>query len=383
MQFMKLKLEITRLMVALAALVAGNLVAGACTSAVVGRDVTRDGRTLLWKHRDSGHPHNFVDRVERTDSTMAYVALFNAGDRQRAEAWIGFNEAGFAVMNTASYNLAPDTAAVKDREGVVMSRALAVCRTVEDFDSLLHAMQSAGTPIGVQANFGVTDAAGNGAYFETSDHAVTRFDLADEPRGAIIRSNYSYSGGTEGRLGEVRHDNAEALLANPLANRAVVAETFTETMSRSFFHAGHGKDMAAAGYSLLTDRGEYIPRRSSCASVVIEGCRNGENPASATVMWVAIGFPAASHVVPVTLNDIPAELLPTAPGGHSPLCDEVNRRREKAFPRKGREGKWLIDLNYLLPVMDEQRRLSAENYRRGRQQRDAQSLMTDNEPAAK
>ena len=97
--------------------VASTLRVCGCTSAVVGAGATCDGRTLLWKHRDSGHPDNFVGRVEATDSTMAYVALFNAGDTDMKEAWIGFNSAGFAVMNTASYNLAPDTAKVKDREG--------------------------------------------------------------------------------------------------------------------------------------------------------------------------------------------------------------------------------------------------------------------------
>jgi len=323
---------------------------------------------LLWKHRDSGHPHNFVDKVAGTDSTMAYVALFNAGDTARAEAWVGFNEAGFAVMNTASYNLAPDTAVVKDREGLVMSEALSRCRSVADFIGLIDVACVHG-PAGIQANFGVIDAMGNGAYVEASDHSYAIFPLSDAEKGCMVRSNYSYSGGDEKRLGAVRHDNAVALLAPWLEARNVTPETFTEVLSRSFYHDGERKDLALDDKRWIADEGECIPRRSSCASVVIEGVKPGEYAARTMVMWVAIGFPTASHVEAVTLDSIPSVLLPIAPGLHSPLCDEVNQRRSKTFTRRKRGGKWLFDMAYLRRVMAEQRQLSAAKYREGRKRR--------------
>lgn len=337
----------------------------ACTSAVVSRGRGSEDRTLLWKHRDSGFKDNFVDRVEGTDSTFAYVALFNAGDDARSEAWIGFNEAGFAVMNTASYNLAPDTAVVKDREGVVMSRALATCRSVADFLRLLDNEMAGGRTAGVQANFGVTDAVGSGAYVETSDHGYEVYPLSDAEGGWMVRSNYSYSGGQKGRLGEVRHDNAVKLVKDRLAiGHRISPEDFTENFSRSFYHAVRNTDMLSGNDSrLLTDRGEYIPRRSSCASVVVEGPADGENPRTATVMWVSIGFPAASVVLPVTIDSIPRQLLPDRVTGRSPLCDEVNRRRDKAFPRKGRDGKWLIDIAYLRGIIPALRAESMAVYR--------------------
>jgi|GEM_PF-435599 len=346
------------------------LCADACTSAIVSGRLVGDGRQLMWKHRDSGFKDNFVDRVEASDSTMAYVALFNAGDSARSEAWIGFNSAGFAVMNTASYNLAPDTASVKDREGLIMSMALAVCRTVADFRSLLE-RESAKGPLGVQANFGVMDAGGEAGYFETWDHGFRYYPLSEGKDGYLVRSNYSYSGGMEGRLGMVRHDNAVRLTDEASASGMLSAETFTEGMSRSFFHAEHGRNMLDAGYRWLTDRGEYIPRRSSCASVVIEGPAEGETPAEGMVMWVSVGFPALSHVEAVTLHSVPEGLLPTGPDGHSPVCDEANARRDKAFPRKGREGKWLIDVDYVKRVMQEQKSISAERYAEGRKVRAA------------
>ena len=340
----------------------------ACTSAIVRADATRDGRTLLWKHRDTGHAHNFVERVEKTDSSLAFVALFNAGDVRLQESWVGFNEAGFAVMNTASYNLAPDTARVRDREGLIMARALATCRSVADFTSMLDSAISCGT-MGVQANFGVVDASGAGAYIEATDHAYQVFPLADAPDGLLVRSNYSYSGGEEGKLGVCRHDNAVKLLAAPVKERNICPETFTEHLSRSFYDSGAGIDRLENGEMHPADEGNMIPRRSSSASVVIEGCRPGENPAEATVMWVALGFPAASHVEAVTLDSIPAMLRPVGKEFRSPLSTEVNRRRDRTFTRRNKRGKWLFNMDYLRPIMQTERKLSAENYREGRLRR--------------
>lgn len=350
----------------------------ACTSAIVRADATRDGRTLLWKHRDTGHAHNFVERVEKTDSTLAFVALFNAGDVRLQEAWVGFNEAGFAVMNTASYNLAPDTARVRDREGVIMARALATCRSVADFTSMLDSAISCGT-MGVQANFGVVDASGAGAYIEATDHAYKVFPLADAPDGLLVRSNYSYSGGDEGKLGVCRHDNAVKLLATPVKERNISPETFTENLSRSFYDSSAGIDRMEGNERHPADEGNMIPRRSSSASVVIEGCRPGENPADATVMWVALGFPTASHVEAVTLDSIPAMLRPEGKEFRSPFSTEVNRRRDRTFTRKNKRGKWLFNMDYLRPLMQTERKLSEENYRKGRLRREKRTGSTREE----
>lgn len=89
------KLRILLIMIAVAA-----VAADACTSLLASRAATA-GSPLLWKHRDTGTEHNFIERVDATDSTFAFVALFNGGDSLLAEAWTGMNEAGFAVMNTA------------------------------------------------------------------------------------------------------------------------------------------------------------------------------------------------------------------------------------------------------------------------------------------
>lgn len=358
----------------LAAGIALYLLAGftarGCTSAVACPAASAWGRGMLWKHRDTSHKDNVVIRTEATDSTLAFVALCNAGADAAAESWIGFNEAGFAVMNTASYNLEPDTATVKDHEGLLMTRALGLCHSVAEFETLLRSIMEHERP-GVQSNFGAIDPSGAGAYFEMSDNSLAAFPLPAEDAAVatppiLIRSNFSYSGGDTGRLGVARHDAAKHYLEPKASKGELAPEDFTEHLSRSFYHSPTDTDLNRPGKRYVEDRGETIPRRSSTASVVIEGAKAGEDPAKTTIMWVAIGFPTASYVLPVTLDSIPAELQPDAASGRSALCDEVNRTRDRIFARKNSRGKYLFDMDLIRRITPSLREKSAENYRRGR-----------------
>lgn len=340
------------------------ITAEGCTSAIVAASASADGRAMLWKHRDSGFADNFVERVNATDSTYSYVALFNAGDTELREAWIGFNEKGFAVMNTASYNLAPDTATVKDREGIVMSRALACCRTVADFDSLLSALPR---PLGVQANFGVIDAEGNGAFFETCDGGFSVFPLSDSPTGVIVRTNYSFSGGTDNRKGEARYDAAVSLLSGR-EGEGLSPDFFTEEMSTFIPPSACGEN----GAIMIPDEGNFIPRRSSSASCVVCGPLAGEDPAESTVMWTAVGFPAVAPVERVTLGEVPQRLRPVTADGHSPACDQAVALRGEVFPRRDGKGHWLFDMDAYRRHVARKRSLSKvayESYRNKKEQK--------------
>lgn len=338
-------------------LAAGGACAYACTSAIFSRAVTADGTMMLWKHRDSGFKDNVVERVEGKEGALTYVAVFNAADRDLKEAWIGVNEAGFAVMNTASYNLAPDTAAVKDREGVVMTMALRRCHRAADFTALLDSLIATGRPLGVQANFGVIDKEGGGMYVEASDWSYTVFPLEEEKEGWMMRTNYSYSGGREGRLGVMRHTAARQLISDAISEGTLRASTLTETLSRSFYHAGSKRDLLHEGVRQTEDAGDLIVRRSSCSSTVII-----LPPGGAPEMLVAIGNPLLSEARRVTLDSIPPELRPIGPAGHSPLCDRVNALRDRVWHSKNRRGKWVIDLEAYRRIL---RELEERGSRRG------------------
>ena len=77
------------------------IVADACTSAIISGRLSANGRPLLWKNRDTNDQNNRVERIKAHDGLYEFVALFDARDTKDTAAWLGFNERGFAIMNTA------------------------------------------------------------------------------------------------------------------------------------------------------------------------------------------------------------------------------------------------------------------------------------------
>lgn len=311
----------------------------ACTSAIVSGKLTATGRPILWKHRDTGKLDNKVERIEK-EGDIPYVALFNSVDTLCREAWIGMNGRGFAVMNTASYNLKNDTVSAMDKEGLVMSRALATCSTVEDFSRLLDSLPK---PLGVEANFGVIDAYGGAAYFETDNWSYQRFDVPDS--GYLVRTNYSKSGRAGEGYGYVREENAERLLAPYLSSESVTPAVFTEVLSRSFYHSLIKKDFSEDTVEWVVDN-DFIPRYSSSASVAIEGVNSVEESSDMT-MWTVLGYPPCGVVVPVTLTDVPDGVRAAGLGGNAPICDKAQKLKKAVFPRNFDRGERYLNIKAL------------------------------------
>ena len=226
-----------------------------CTSAVVSGRVTPDGRPLLWKHRDASDLNNRIVHFEAEGGKLEFVGLVNGVDTMANEVWAGYNTSGFAIMNTASYNLKNDTSSLSDREGVVMKQVLGECRTVEDFARLLDSLPR---PIGVEANFGVVDALGGAAYFEVNSYEVFRYDVKDSPDGYLLRTNYSVSGRPNEGYGYIRYDNAARLFSRAASERSITPEWITGVCSRSFYHILLGRDFTTDAWVVDQD---FIPRR--------------------------------------------------------------------------------------------------------------------------
>lgn len=295
----------------------------------MGRSRSASGASLLWKHRDTGSPHNYIARHAPTDSTLEYIALHNAADTAGLEAWTGMNRAGLAVMNTASYNLAPDTATVKDREGLVMTLALQRCRTVADFGSLLDSLPR---PMGVQANFGVIDATGAAAWFETDDRGYTMYSVG--PDDAVVRTNYSHSGNSTPRLGLARETTARRFID---AAAAIGPALMLDTLSTRYIDPSTGRDVGTPGATKLVDNGDYIPRYTSTASIVIEAVPSPQGDGSRYVMWTRLGYPPCSDLYKVTFSNIPADLTPDA-GGTTPAEHKADKKKAERYDgsRSGR-----------------------------------------------
>lgn len=330
--------------------------ADACTSAIVSAEASPYGRPMLWKHRDTSTTDNKVEYVAPTEGCFGYVALFNANDHLLQEAWTGMNEVGFAVMNTASYNIKDDNVSQKkmDKEGFVMTLALKNCRTVNDFAKLLETLPR---PMGVEANFAAIDASGDGAFFETNNHSFVRYNLQDAPGGVIVRTNYSHSGRKNEGYGFVREANAEYLLKPYIEQKQVTPELFTETLSRSFYHDMLKRDFTDGEDRWVIDQ-DFIPRYKSTATIVIEGCVPREDIESIKpgelrdeyIMWTGIGYPPCAEIQPVWCapDGVEESLRGIGENGHSPQCDLVKARRSEVFPMRKGNGDKYIDMHKLI-----------------------------------
>lgn len=325
----------------------------ACTSAIIGAELSPYGRPMLWKHRDTSSIDNKVEYVAPGPEGFGYTGLFNASDKNLKECWTGFNSEGFAIMNTASYNIKDDKVPEKDmdKEGFVMSKALRTCVTVDDFARLLDSLPR---PMGVEANFGVIDATGAGAYFETNNHSYVRIDLADSPEHMLVRTNYSHSGRPNEGYGFVREANALHLLRPAAEKKAVTPEFLTETLSRSFYHSLMEKDMVDGledGWIIDQD---FIPRYKSCATIVIEGRVPSDTiiPKDAGkdyVMWTGLGYPPCADIYPVTEgpDGVHPDLRGIQADGHSKASDLSKKRRDEVFPKHYGNGDKYIKLSRL------------------------------------
>lgn len=322
----------------------------ACTSAIIGASRNPYGRPLLWKNRDTSTTDNKIEYVEGQNGAHSFVGLFNASDLKLEEVWMGMNDAGFAIMNTASYNIKDDNIPEKemDKEGILMKRALETCITVDDFSKFLDSYPR---PMGVEANFGVIDAYGNGAYFETNNHSYIIYDLKDTPDDVLIRTNYSHSGRPEEGFGFIREANAQHLLEPYIQNSTVTAEVLTETVSRAFWHDLFNTDFLNAGQEWLIDQ-DFIPRYKSTATIVIEGCKpimDNDQPSSSMVqdeyiMWTGLGYPPCAEIVPVKCMPGGVEdcLRGLEADGHSKMSDIAKARRNEVFPfHKGNGDKYI------------------------------------------
>ncbi|MDE5886072.1 MAG: C45 family peptidase [Muribaculaceae bacterium] len=346
---------IKRVFTAVCLMLLSILPAVCCTSAIIGAKANPYGRPILWKHRDTSTIDNKVEYVASRPGEHSFVALFNAADKKLREAWMGMNDVGFAIMNTASYNLKDDKVSPKqmDKEGFLMAKALRQCVTVDDFEEFL---KSQPRPLGVEANFGVIDAYGNGAFFETNNHSFTRFDLKDAEDHILVRTNYSKSGRPNEGYGFVREANACHLLAPYAEKGEITPELLTEKVSRSFWHDMKQRDYADGPDRWVIDQ-DFIPRFKSTATIAIEGCKPlpaNETPSKEMVeneyiMWTGLGYPPCAEILAVRCapDGVDPSLKGSGTNSHSTLGDKVKARRSEVFPITKGNGDKYIDMTKL------------------------------------
>jgi hypothetical protein len=318
-----------------------------CTSAVVSGKATDDGRPLLWKHRDTGDVENKLVYIE--GSKYDFVGVANRVDTLSQQIWMGSNEAGFAIMNTASYNLnqgqvcdVPD-----DQEGLFMRAVLEVCADLDDFEAFMD--ESVGS-WGLAANFGVIDAKGGAAYYEKGYYDYTKYDVTDSEiaaEGYLIRTNFSMSGTENKGYGFIRHGVTSELFKE---QETISVDFILEAATRNLKHGLLKKDLRSG--QLPLDRSDeqfvlfqdYVVRTASASTLLIQGVLPSEDP-RLTTLWTVLGWQPVTLVTPVWVKS-PA-LLPdivlSIDGAPAPINAVAMELKQSCFPvRRGNGQDYLL-----------------------------------------
>ncbi|MDR2956170.1 MAG: carcinine hydrolase/isopenicillin-N N-acyltransferase family protein [Prevotella sp.] len=341
----------------------------ACTTAIISGKYTVNGRPLLYKHRDTGSLQNKL--MAFSDGKYRYIGIVNSSDNIGREVWGGYNETGFAIMNSASYNLNPEEKGKPELEGEVMKLALQQCVTVDDFQRLLDSLPK---PMYLSANFGVIDAQGNGAYFETGDYKYVKFDVNDTitaPHGYLLRTNFSHKGDDSKRRGVARYIEAAGMFNLAASVDSLSARFLFNDVSRNLTHGITNVDLYNStpedpGLLAFVSFRDFIPRYSTASVIVIEGVKQRESP-DFTTMWTTMGSPLSTVAIPVWLNKdnyYPSVLLADETG-NAPLCNWSLKIKKQLFPLAGEEGKDYLRLASLINkqgtgIMQETARIEQE-----------------------
>lgn len=323
----------------------------ACTTAVISGKNTKDGRPIIWKLRDT---ENFKNDVRYfTDGKYDYVALMNANDSIGEHVWGGINAVGFAIMNSASFNVNKgDTTSLKDQEGRFMKRALQSCQTVKDLERLLDTLPR---PMGLAAHFGVVDAKGGAAFYEVNNQTYTKFDANNPqvaPKGYVIRTNYSKTGSKNVGYGYIRCQTAETLFAKAAKQNTLGYQTIVQDFSRSMLHPVLNRDYRKE-YSQkpknedFVNSDDLITRYGSASAVVIRGVKAGE-PINLGTMWTMIGFPNTSLTLPVfPLGKTVPSVLAKDKTGNAPLNSMSLLLKDECYPIKPASGYKYLKISKL------------------------------------
>lgn len=335
----------------------------ACTSVIISGNRTASGRPIMMKHRDTGELDNRIQWFR--GPLYTFIGLVNSPS-EGGEVWTGTNAAGFSIMNTASYNIKNDDVpdSMMDREGELMFRALGSCAVLSDFEKLLDRLER---PMGVEANFGVIDAQGGAAYYEVNNDSWVKYDVNESPTGYRVVTNFSESGRYEDYMGYERYLTASAVMSALDASfeggpMDISHEDLFWNLSRSYKHEFTGMDYLK-DFNELKDRfgfkgivvdQDFIPRKSTSASIVIEGTAAGHSP-SETVMWTVLGYPACSVAIPLLVADediVPDFMKASDNSRNAQMCDLARQlKNEKVFRFSISNGKNYLDLNNVLELL--------------------------------
>ncbi len=321
-----------KVVVSLVALLAICVESLACTSAIVASHRSSEGVPLVWKHRDSDDGNSRVEYVDT--GRYAYTAVVPNNKKHATSVYMGINEKGLAVMNTATKMLPKATAEEYDacscerttlNFSTLMRYALSDCETVEEFEAYLRKTKRKN---GFNTNIGIADADGNAAYFEIWDLGYCRYDVKDMALGFDVRSNFSFKGDPTFGTSKRRYD----LMMNEMTSHKgdFAPQQFMEHYSRSYNSVKYGDVLATADKFICENH--TVPRSTSVSSAVM--ICDKENPR----MLVMNGHPVSSVALPIYVRAKSSIPQCVTGGAMRALSDDF---RKKAYDKLEHEGATL------------------------------------------
>lgn len=307
-----------------------------CTSVIISGKATKDGRPLMWKNTDTQNLNHRLIYSDFRGYPLIGIVRSDAKDETKASIWIGTNSQGFSIMNTMSYNLTEESTGTNN--GALMRRALEVCKNVTEFKYYLDTLAR---PMKVSANYGVIDAEGNAAYFETYNDGYHMIDVNNQsnaPNGYLVYTNFSYNGKYDGGQGYIRYQTANDIISKGAPDKAFSPQWIINNLSRSFYHSLLSVDLKSNEALDLFKKGifpdsDFIPRRITANACVIQGVKKGENP-ELTTFWAVLGYPPCSVAIPAWVkaaNDNSYLLKKSNDSYNSPMCDMALAIKSNVF----------------------------------------------------
>lgn len=335
-----------------------------CTAAVVSGKVTRDGRPLLWKNRDTLNPDNKV--VFLHGERYRFLAVINADDIETEHVWQGVNSKGFALMNTLARDLASNSSTSSSPQrpqdidtsgfienGSFMRKALGLCADVEEFERLLNETNGERK---VAANYGVIDARGSACFFETGADSFVKFDANDPkvaPQGYIVRTNFAFTakekkdGSGFIRFERVSHLFQRAAAEGRLDYRFILQEAARDLVNEKL----HSNPLAYSGphdqaAPLYIRANDTLNRITTMSVSVFQGAPSPDK-AYLTTMWTLLGQPICGVAVPMWVHagGVPEEMTGAAT---APMNDLAKKLVLHLYPDPRANMKQYLNVTRLL-----------------------------------
>lgn len=149
--------------------------------------------------------------------------------------------------------------------------------------------------MGVNSNFGVIDAKGGCAYYETGNEAYTKFDANDlkvAPRGYLLRTNHAFTGDRKLDQGIERYMAVTEFMQQADYTGDLTCEHLLLHIPRNLKHRLTKTDLYEfmpmdERQVVMVPFRDFIPRYTTSSTLLVQGVSSGENPLF-TVSWTII-----------------------------------------------------------------------------------------------